>query len=115
MEVRMDTISNRADGTVGAPEQAPERTQEVLAIIEDQTSQTLELLRKLVGLMVAKEVGRDGPSLEELIATIIAQQRQIGTCLRQMQRDITAIANHLLVNDAPPSSPNGHSSAPLGH
>jgi hypothetical protein len=115
MEARMDTLSNAADGTAGASEREPDETQEVLAILEDQTSQTLELLRKLVGLMVAKEGGRDGPSLEELIATIIAQQRQIGTCLRQMQRDITAIANHLLVNDAPPASPNGHGGAPLGH
>ncbi len=111
----MDTISNGTDGTAGEPEQTADQTQEVLAIIEDQTSQTLELLRKLVGLMVAKAGGRDGPSLEELIATIIAQQRQIGTSLRQMQRDITAIANHLLVKDAPPASPNGHGSAPLGH
>jgi hypothetical protein len=32
-----------------------------------------------------------------------------------MQGDITAIANHLLVNEAPPASPNGHGGAPLGH
>ena len=114
-EARMDTISNRADGTAGAPERAPDQTQDVLAIIEEQTSQTLELLRRLVGLMVAKEGGRDGPSLEELIATVIAQQRQIGASLRQMQGDLTAIANHLLVNEAPPASPNGHGGAPLGH
>ncbi len=51
----------------------------LLVAIEEQGRQTLELLRALVTLLTPKEGGREGPSLEELLTTIIMQGReQIG-------------------------------------
>ena len=84
---------------------------ETLAIIRDQTRQTLELVKALVELLLAKEGGREGPTLEELLAVLIAQQRDILTGVRHLQTDIGAIAQHVLppgesrLNGAP--HPNG--------
>ena len=69
---------------------------ETLAIIRDQTRQTLELVKALVELLLAKEGGREGPTLEELLAVLIAQQRDILTGVRHLQTDIGAIAQHVL-------------------
>lgn len=69
---------------------------ETLAIIRDQTRQTLELVKALVELLLAKEGGREGPTLEELLAVLIAQQRDILTGVRHLQTDISAIAQHVL-------------------
>ena len=72
---------------------------ETLAIIRDQTRQTLELVKALVELLLAKEGGREGPTLEELLAVLIAQQRDILTGVRHLQTDISAIAQHILPPD----------------
>jgi hypothetical protein len=72
---------------------------EILAIIRDQTRQTLELAKALVELLLAKEGGREGPTLEELLAVLIAQQRDILTGVRHLQTDISAIAQHVLPPD----------------
>ena len=69
---------------------------ETLAIIRDQTRQTLELVKALVELLLAKEGGREGPTLEDLLAVLIAQQRDILTAVRHLQTDISAIAQHVL-------------------
>ena len=69
---------------------------ETLAIILDQTRQTLELVKALVELLLAKEGGREGPTLEDLLAVLIAQQRDILTAVRYLQTDISAIAQHVL-------------------
>ena len=69
---------------------------ETLAIIRDQTRQTLELVKALVELLLAKEGGREGPTLEELLAVLIAQQRDILTAVRHLQTDVSAIAQHVL-------------------
>jgi hypothetical protein len=68
---------------------------ETLAIIRDQTRQTLELVKALVELLLAKEGGREGPTLEELLAVLIAQQRDILTGVRHLQTDISTIARHV--------------------
>ena len=69
---------------------------ETLAIIRDQTRQTLELVKALVELLLAEEGGREGPTLEELLAVLIAQQRDILTGVRHLQTNISAIAQHVL-------------------
>ncbi len=79
--------------------ETPGADHETLAIIRDQTRQTLELVKALVELLLAKEGGREGPTLEELLAVLIAQQRDILTGVRHLQTDISAIAQHVLPPD----------------
>ncbi len=79
-----------------------------LATIREQTRECLELLRALVGLLVNKPE-REGPSLEDLIAALIAQQRDALVLLRQIASDQGAILNRLpaLPKDGASTGANG--------
>ena len=68
---------------------------EILATIQDQTRQTLELLRTLIGLIVPIVGDREGPLLEDLIATLVAQNRDLLTIARRIHADIRAIGDRL--------------------
>ena len=102
-------MDRETEGQFATEAQGADR--ETLAIIRDQTRQTLELVKALVELLLGKEGGREGPTLEELLAVLIAQQRDILTAVRQLQTDVSAIAQHVLppgesrLNDA--THPNG--------
>jgi hypothetical protein len=61
-----------------------------LAVIRGQTRETLELLRRLVALMLPKEDG-DGPMLEDLIAALAAQQREIIVGIQWVHADLAAL------------------------
>jgi hypothetical protein len=65
-----------------------------LAVVREQTRECLELLRALVGLLVNKPE-REGPTLEDLIAALIAQQRDALVLLRQIASDQGAILDRL--------------------
>ena len=82
-----------------------------LAAIEHSTSESLELLRSLVALLLAKEAGHDGPPLEDLIAALVAQQRDMLAALRLLQGDVTAIARRVL-DEPDQDGLNGHQTAP---
>jgi hypothetical protein len=68
---------------------------ETLATILEQTRQTLELLRTLIGLIVPIVGDREGPPLEDLIATLVAQNRDLLTIARRIQADVRAIGDRL--------------------
>src|SRR5271165_4476328 len=68
----------------------------LLAGIAHDTSESLELLRSLVALLLAKEAGHDGPRLEDLVGALVAQQRDMLAALRLLQADVTAIARRVL-------------------
>lgn len=68
---------------------------ETLATIQDQSRQTLELLRTLIGLIVPIVGDREGPPLEDLIATLVAQNRDLLTIARSIQADVRAIGDRL--------------------
>ena len=68
---------------------------ETLAIIQDQSRQTLELLRTLIGLILPIVGDREGPPLEDLIATLVAQNRDLLTIARRIQADVRAIGDRL--------------------
>jgi len=68
---------------------------EILATIQDQTRQTLELLRTLIGLIVPIVGDREGPLLEDLIATLVAQNRDLLTIARRIHADVRAIGDRL--------------------
>ena len=61
----------------------------LLVAIEEQGRQTLELLR------APKEGGREGPSLEELLTTIIMQGREQIGILKTIQEEQLQVADAL--------------------
>ena len=79
---------------------------ETLATIQDQSRQTLELLRTLIGLIVPIVGDREGPPLEDLIATLVAQNRDLLTIARRIQADVRAIGDRLSTGVS--SEQNGH-------
>jgi hypothetical protein len=103
-------MTEREPDAAGASVAASPGKQDRLAAIEHNTRESLELLRSLVTLLLAKEAGHEGPRLEDLLAALVAQQREMVAALRAMQSDITAIARRLLDN-ADHESLNGTPSA----
>jgi len=67
-----------------------------LATIREQTRECLDLVRALVGLLINKPE-REGPTLEDLIAALVAQQRDGLVLLRQIASDQGAILDRLPV------------------
>jgi hypothetical protein len=63
---------------------------EDLVAIREQTRETLELVRSLVSLLLPKDSG-DGPKLEDLIAALVAQQRDMLVAIRQIQADLVVL------------------------
>ena len=76
------------------PPESSEYLREMLLDIHEQGRLTLELVRTLVTLLLPKEV-REGPTLEELLAKIVAQQREIITIGKMTQADIDALGKTL--------------------
>lgn len=68
---------------------------ETLATIQEQSRQTLELLRTLIGLILPIVGDREGPALEDLIATLVAQNRDLLTIARRIQADVRTIGDRL--------------------
>jgi hypothetical protein len=83
---------------------------ETLATILEQTRQTLELLRTLIGLIVPIVGDREGPPLEDLIATLVAQNRDLLTIARHIQADVRAIGDRLPAGVS--SEQNGYGESP---
>jgi hypothetical protein len=69
-------------------------TPEILATILDQGRQTLELVKALVGLLTPKG-DREGPTLEELLAKIMAQQTQIITIGKMTRAELDRLGKTL--------------------
>jgi hypothetical protein len=77
------------------PEDVGHDIRETLATIQDQSRQTLELLKTLIGLLVPIVGDREGPPLEDLIATLVAQNRDLLTIARRIHADVRAIGDRL--------------------
>jgi len=76
-------------------EAADHDIREILATVQDQGRQTLELLRTLINLIVGIVGDREGPPLEDLIATLVAQNRDLLTIARRIHTDVRAIGDRL--------------------
>ena len=63
---------------------------EALAAVREDTREILELVRSLVALLLPKSAD-DGPKLEDLIAALVAQQRDILIAARQIQADLLVL------------------------
>ena len=95
--------------TGGIPAAGPADPPDDLAVIREQTRETLELLRALVAALLNKPE-KTGPTLEELIAALVAQQRDALILLRQIALDQGAILDRL-----PPQPDFGDRPATNGH
>ena len=47
-------------------------------------------------MLLPRDSGKDGPKLEDLIAALVAQQRDTIIAIKRLQGDVTAIADHVL-------------------
>ena len=77
-----------------SPEVAP-NTHDLLAAIHEQGRQTLELVGTIVSLLMPKEGGREGPTLEELLAKLLSQQQQIIMIGKATQADLDRLGKTL--------------------
>lgn len=68
---------------------------ETLAAIQEQGRQTQELVRTLVDLLLPNEGNREGPPLEELVAAMVALQRDLIILARAMQAELERLAETL--------------------
>jgi hypothetical protein len=102
--------------TGGIPAGAAADPPDDLAIIREQTRECLELLRALVGLLVNKPE-REGPTLEDLIAALIAQQRDALVLLRQIADDQGTLLDRLpaLPTGSADAVENGHAARNGAH
>lgn len=80
------TTASEPDGDERTPG-PPDFPYDDIAILREESRETLELLRSLVKLLMPR--GDDGgPKLEDLIAALVAQQRDILVGVRQLQSDM---------------------------
>jgi hypothetical protein len=80
--------------TTSSPE-AADTTHDLLAAIHEQGRQTLELVGTIVSLLMPKEGGREGPTLEELLAKLLFQQQQIIMIGKATQADVDRLGKTL--------------------
>jgi hypothetical protein len=80
--------------TTSSPEEA-HNTHDLLAAIHEQGRQTLELVGTIVSLLMPKEGGREGPTLEELLAKLLSQQQQIIMIGKATQADLDRLGKTL--------------------
>jgi hypothetical protein len=80
--------------TTSSPEGA-HNNHDLLAAIHEQGRQTLELVGTIVSLLMPKEGGREGPTLEELLAKLLSQQQQIIMIGKATQADVDRLGKTL--------------------
>jgi hypothetical protein len=83
-----------AHNTPATHEDEAGTTHEILTAILDQGRQTLDLVKALVGLLIPK-AEPEGPTLEELLAKIMAQQAQIITIGKMTQAELDRLGKTL--------------------
>ena len=83
------------DQTTTSSPEAAHNTHDLLAAIHEQGRQTLELVGTIVSLLMPKEGGREGPTLEELLAKLLSQQQQIIMIGKATQADVDRLGRTL--------------------
>jgi hypothetical protein len=88
----MSLAANDTDEQIGDEDQSEQGKD--LAVIRQQTSESLQILRSLLSLLLPKE--DDGnPKLVDLIAALVAQQRDILVGIKRIQGDMNALFDRL--------------------
>jgi hypothetical protein len=83
------------DQTTTTLPEAADNTHELLAEIHEQGRLTLELLGTIVSLLMPKEGGRAGPTLEELLTKLLSQQQQVILIATATQADVDRLGKTL--------------------
>jgi hypothetical protein len=96
---------DRDGSTTPLPARA-EETHELLAAIHEQGRLTLQLVGTIVSLLMPKEGGREGPTLEELLAKLLSHQQQIIMIGEATQADVDRLGKTL--PDAVAEALDGH-------
>jgi hypothetical protein len=91
-EVNMRPETNAANGPVHDRDEADDSKD--IAVIREQTFESLQILRNLLSLLMPKE-DDDGPKLVDLIAALVAQQRDILVGINRVQADMNALFDRL--------------------
>ena len=65
-----------------------------LTVIKEQTFESLQILRNLLSLLMPKE-DEDGPKLVDLLAALVAQQRDILVGIKAMQSDVNSLSERI--------------------
>jgi hypothetical protein len=91
-------------GQTAAKAEAPREHADDLTVIREQTRQCVMLLRQLIEMLLPKG-DPDAPKLEDLIAAMVAQQRETLHAVKQVSSDLNALADHVM--DASRPAPNG--------
>ena len=104
-----ETTAGSGNGAAPAPPaaEAEGTVAEDLVAIREQTREILELVRSLVALLLPKG-SDDGPKLEDLIAALVAQQRDILIAARQIQADLLVLLERSGGTGAKPPNAPGH-------
>jgi hypothetical protein len=88
----MTVDAKDAEGPVLDQDGAEDTTD--IAVIRAQTFESLHILRNLLSLLMPKE-DDDGPKLVDLIAALVAQQRDILVGIKSLQTDMNAMFDRL--------------------
>jgi hypothetical protein len=83
------------DQTTTYSPEAAHNTHDLLAAVHEQGRQTLQLVGTIVSLLMPKEGGREGPTLEELLAKLLSQQQQIIMIGKATQADLDRLGKTL--------------------
>jgi hypothetical protein len=65
-----------------------------LALIKEQTFESLQILRNLLSLLMPKD-DDDGPKLVDLIAALVAQQHDILIGIKRLQSDVNSLSDRM--------------------
>jgi hypothetical protein len=106
---RMEARNAAKDATEAETGDHEDSIRDTLATILEQSRQTLDLLRTLIGLILPIVGDREGPPLEDLIATLVAQNRDLLTIARRIQADVRAIGDRLPARVSPAQHGHGES------
>lgn len=83
------------DQTTTRSPETTDDTHRLLAAIQEQGRLTLELVGTIVSLLMPKGGDREGPTLEELLAKLVAQQQQIIMIGKATQADVDRLGKTL--------------------
>jgi len=68
---------------------------DLLSEIHQNSVTSIELLQTLVGLLLPRAEPRSGPTLDELLAAIVAMQRDQMVLLRHVDAELGVLLDHL--------------------
>lgn len=96
----MDRPAPEHTGSHAAEREPSSSWEEDLAVIRDQTHESVELLRRLVEMLLPKG-DPDAPKLEDLLAALIVQQRETLQLAKQIAAGMSVLLDHALGDHRP--------------